>query len=257
MPDPVSSGLSAEGLASFFREAGIDDFVTCPVSGIHAPSGRHPGDLLATAQTIIIFGRMMPDRMFYGTAREKARETVLIKERLESVSRNLTMLLRNEGHPSVAVLPALPLNIRDGIIRGTLSLKHCAQDAGLGNMGDNSLLISSRYGNRLALAAVVTQKEMPVFPDTPAVPLCDHCGLCSTMCPTGALRDGKVDITRCRNLAHFAPGPLLTIVTGAMQWPLSAALISGLVNTFGNHVRISAACSACMISCPHFHKEER
>jgi epoxyqueuosine reductase len=195
--------------------------------------------------------------MFHGTARDKARETVLIRERLESVSRNLTMLLRKEGHPSVAVLPALPLNIRDGIIRGTLSLKYCAQDAGLGKIGDNSLLISSRYGNRLALAAVVTEKEMPEFPGTPVVPLCDHCGLCSRACPTGALRDGKVDIARCRNLAHFAPGPLLTIVTGAMQWPLSAALISGLVNIFGNHVRISAACSACMISCPHFRKGER
>lgn len=257
MPDTEVSGVPAEDLALFFREAGIDDFVICPVSEIHAPPGRHPGDLLATAQTIIIFGMMMPDRMFNGTSQEKTRQTFRINKGLESVSRDLATRLRKEGYQSVAVLPVLPWKISDGTIRGMLSLKHCAQDAGMGEIGDNSLLISPKYGNMLALAAVVTQKEISVFPYELVPRLCNHCGRCNKACPTGALHDGKVEITRCRNLMDFAPGPLLTIMTGAMQWRWSAALLSGLVNTLGSHVDLPAACSACLTVCPHFHKGER
>src|SRR5512145_643880 len=130
MTDTPSSTTSDATISRFFKEHGMDAFVIAPVSVIGAPAGRHPRDLLPSCRTILIFGRVMPDEFFTGTDREKKKATRDLKEALESTAASLNDLLESEGHPAVPVFPSLPLEAGHGKIRGKLSLKHCARDAG-------------------------------------------------------------------------------------------------------------------------------
>lgn len=68
-----------------------------------------------------------------------------------------------------------------------------AKDAGLGEIGRNGLLITSKYGPAVRLGAVTT--EMPLKADermdVDLASFCDVCGMCSTKCPTQAIPRGK------------------------------------------------------------------
>lgn len=77
--------------------------------------------------------------------------------------------------------------------------------AGLGTMGDHSLLIHPRYGSYLFLGEIIT--DLPL--EDQAVPAgCSHCGRCETACPGEALSKGKVDPTRCLSALTQKKGEL-------------------------------------------------
>jgi epoxyqueuosine reductase len=61
-----------------------------------------------------------------------------------------------------------------------------AVDAGLGWMGKNTSMVTSRFGPRIRLGAVAT--DLPLAPDTPmSEGLCGDCNECIEACPVGAL----------------------------------------------------------------------
>ena len=253
-PDPPS----ADEIAFFLQEHEIDAFCIAGTATIRAPAGRHPRDILPGCRTIIIFGSVMPDRFFSGTEPEQARETKNLKERLEGSALGLRDLLIESGAASEAILPSLPLKVEDGLLRGRLSFKHCAADAGFGTIGWNSLLIHPVYGNRLALAAVLTEQSLAPSPH-PAGPLpaCTRCNRCVTACTPGAIHDGTVEITRCRNLADYVPRPLRPISWRLMRGRWSARFLTMLLHAAAQRIEIRATCTACMTACPYFHKEQR
>jgi epoxyqueuosine reductase QueG len=257
MTDTPSSGASYTGISRFFSERGMDAFVIAPVSVIGAPAGRHPRDLLPSCRTIVIFGRVMPDAFFFGTDLEKKSATRDLMNALKSTAAGLNALLESEGHPAVPVFPFLPLEAGQGQIRGKLSMKHCARDAGFGTIGENTLLVHPVYGNRLALAAVITEKEMEPTPPLTDLPACTRCNRCVNACPTGAIHNGVVDLTSCRNLTDYAPGPLLSLTKYALSGGVSARIMTALVNRLGAMAEIEAGCTACVTSCPYFHKGKR
>ena len=91
----------------------------------------------------------MGDELFVGTPRETSRNVTRFKQNLNKVADNLVRALENPDNMAVAVRS---VSVKEGIIRGDLSLKHCARDAGLGSIGDCTLLISPRFGNRVLLS---------------------------------------------------------------------------------------------------------
>jgi epoxyqueuosine reductase len=70
--------------------------------------------------------------------------------------------------------------------RGILSFKHAAEFAGLGRIGQNSLLITPEFGPRMRLACLLTDAEIPATQRLAANP-CDGCGRCIEKCPAHAL----------------------------------------------------------------------
>ena len=61
-----------------------------------------------------------------------------------------------------------------------------AEQAGLGFVGKNTLLIAPRMGSMLFLGEIFTTAELPASP-TVRMPSCGSCTRCLAACPTGAL----------------------------------------------------------------------
>ncbi|GAC1340686.1 MAG: tRNA epoxyqueuosine(34) reductase QueG [Myxococcales bacterium] len=114
---------------------------------------------------------------------------------------------------------------------GAVAEKAWAQEAGLGWIGKNGLLIHERYGSWLLLGALVT--DLSLEPDAPQTDRCGDCAACIPACPTQAIPEPRfVDSTRClafHTIEHRGPIP-----------PELAARAGGRV--FG--------CDACQEACP-------
>ncbi len=209
--------LSPDGIRRFFASRNIDAFCISDVSRINAPADRHPCSILPSCRTIIIFGIALTDRFYFGSPKEQSAETRHLLMTLESAALALRDLLARAGSATEVILP-LPLTIKDGQVRGRLSLKYCAADAGFGTIGDNTLLINPEYGNRLVLAAVITGQEIASSSPPASLPACTHCRRCVAACPAGAIQNGAVDMASCRSITSHIP-PLIR--------PLALRLIRG------------------------------
>ena len=255
MNNTAPNDVSPDEIGHFFAGRNIDAFCIANADRILAPSGRHPRDLLPGCRTMILFGTFMTDRLFSGTDEERADETGRTKAVLESAAIALRDRFMQSGSAAEAILPSFPLKVERGRLQGRLSLKHCAADAGFGTIGENTLLIHPADGNRLALAAVITEQQIIPSPAPGVLPSCTHCHRCVTACPENAIHDGIVDQTRCRNLTEYVPRILRPLTWRLMQGRWSACFITALLNSAGTHLAISSPCVACMTVCPHFNKE--
>lgn len=81
-----------------------------------------------------------------------------------------------------------------------------AATAGLGVMGKNGLLIHKTYGSWVFLGEIVTDLPLPATLQT--VQACQGCGACEKACPTGALKGGAVDKTKCLSAVTQQKKPL-------------------------------------------------
>ena len=68
-------------------------------------------------------------------------------------------------------------------------------NAGLGVVGENSLLINEQYGSFVFITEIVTDLE--INPDTPKQKNCLRCNKCVNACVGGAIENGKINLDRC------------------------------------------------------------
>jgi epoxyqueuosine reductase len=250
MNGTVAFSLDQDSLAQFFHAQAIDEFVIVSPLAISAPPGRRPVDLFPACRTVILFGKVMGDDLFYGSVPETAPRITAFKQELARVSDALVTILKKSGSAAVAVKSVI---VKDGKLKGGLSLKHCARDAGLGEIGDNGLLLSPRFGIRLGLGAVLTDREIPaVTASCDPVKLCTHCGLCLKACPVNALDNGGMDSFRCLNISGALPAPVVSLFVRLM----GVKSLELFLTTIANRVaaRSAARCSACLMACPFFKK---
>lgn len=99
---------------------------------------------------------------------------------------------------------------------GPVSERFFAQQAGLGWLGRNGLLIREKRGSYCFLASILTTLELPT--DAPVPSRCGSCHRCEQACPTGALHDGCCDARRCLSYwtieAKEAPPPEIAALQG-------------------------------------------
>jgi len=104
-------------------------------------------------------------------------------QRMRLYARRVLRFIQSLGHKAI-VYPYL------------LSHKRMAQLSGLGNFGNNSLIINPIYGLWFRLQSMLTDAEM--VPDNPFEENpCGECEKCIEACPVGALTPYKIDPDKC------------------------------------------------------------
>ena len=97
-----------------------------------------------------------------------------------------------------------------------------AQAAGLGDIGQNGLLLTPKWGSFVFIGTIAA--DIPLIASVrPAVTLCTRCGACEAACPTGALRGGRVDRARCLSALTQKKGELTqeeaaSVARAGMVW---------------------------------------
>jgi epoxyqueuosine reductase len=110
----------------------------------------------------------------------------VIEEKAKKLYTIAAALLDNWGYRHTRISSGIP---RDElpVLPEELPQKTIATLAGLGWIGKSSLLVSSEYGPRLRLGAILTDGPFQV--DTPVVlSNCNDCNCCVDACPVGAIK---------------------------------------------------------------------
>lgn len=100
---------------------------------------------------------------------------------------------------------------------------YAAARCGLGVIGDNGLLINSRYGSYCFIGSIVTSLVIPATSDG-EIKECRHCGRCISSCPSGALRaEGGFDRKVClsdisQRKGQLTPGEMELLRRGSLVW---------------------------------------
>jgi epoxyqueuosine reductase QueG len=189
-------------IKNFVLSMGAD---ICGVASIErfegAPKGFHPSDIYSEAKSVITFAKHFSPELF--EANSKAPYTFVkgkISQMLDNISMELVFYMEKQGFKAIPIPSDEPYDYWDSENshgRGILSLKHSAQAAGIGFIGKNTLLVNEKYGNRLYLAAVITNAVLEE--DNLAKNLCpDSCKKCLKECPKAALDGITINQKKCR-----------------------------------------------------------
>lgn len=104
---------------------------------------------------------------------------------LDELSLKLTSFIQNLGWDALPIPASQIIDWEDQ--RGHISHKHAAEQAGLGWIGRNNLLITPRFGSRTRLVTILT--NMPLKVDAPIGFGCKDCLACLPSCPAGAIKE--------------------------------------------------------------------
>ena len=107
-----------------------------------------------------------------------------------------------------------------------------ARRAGLGAVGQNGQLITREFGSLVFIGEVVTDLILPY--SEPSAEGCLGCGRCEAACPTGALKGGRIDVSRCLSAITQRRGELT-------DWERRQLAKGGL----------AWGCDRCTMACPH------
>ena len=225
-----------------------------------APAGFRPGDYLPGANSVIIIAKPLimasyeakndPHYIFYTRA---FSDNYLL---MNNISSRAASDLEKAGYPSLPIPAYSPLKYHKGDPLGVMSLKHAAQEAGIGKIGKNTLLIHPQHGNILRFGGIITTLKLPAGSPADDNKICPPgCDLCEKNCPAGALKNGAINKTKCmtRCIAHplLPPYP----VQAGIKWLSSKSRrISSFLYyfTLSNFESYGIKCMECLLVCPHF-----
>jgi epoxyqueuosine reductase len=214
---------------------GMDLCGIAPVSRFEgAPQGTHPCDFLPGCKSVISIGVRLPDgviqaifrnfedgnRMAQGLYGTYGYVTAPNFHLLYSVYDIAQFVERNTGKI------ATPTQVGPLATGMSISQRHAAVAAGVGEFGWLSIVLTPQFGPRNRFGAILTTAELEPDPMYSGPHLCDpaKCNICTTVCPTHALskygekearrvtyrdKDGDkiyaychVNMNRCRIAAH-------------------------------------------------------
>lgn len=165
-----------------------------------APEGYRPRDVLPSCRSVIVLARRFNPTTL--NANSTSPYTVVrndLSAAMNHLAVELADIITAEGREAVPIGSIGPddYDAGSGRMRGTISLKHAAELAGMGKIGKNTLLVNDRYGNMIWLSAVLTSAELEADPLAAYEPCIPGCRLCIDNCPVHALDGDMLDQKAC------------------------------------------------------------
>lgn len=120
-------------------------------------------------------------------------------KRLDSATADLSRKLRELGIRSVAIPASFPMEAHKWPEKmWAVSHKTIAEQAGLGSIGHNRLLIHPEFGAGVLLGTVIFDRSLNAYDAPLSQSPCNGCKLCVAACPTGSIRpDGRFNFINC------------------------------------------------------------
>jgi len=244
-----------EEIARIISLARVPVFGAAPAMTLeNGAPGYRPADLLPGAQSVVCFGVPMPQGI-YGCASKPIemywRALPMRFRAADDLSLQVAAVIEEAGFTSLPVFACFPLERRaGGELWGDASLVRMAEACGIGRIGKNGLLFSSRYGPRLILGGVVTTAILPPtsFPERDEQGCPEDCFVCQESCPIHAIdRSGKVNNAAC---SRYSTQP--SIFTAMLQIKeYKPEELQRLLNTAAVDEHNMNICTACVSACPY------
>jgi epoxyqueuosine reductase len=153
------------------------------------PEGyNRPVDLLNECQSSIVMAMRWCDTLVDGLPEIRAmysRMMIMMNNQLDTILLRISHFVTERGFLALPVHASDPYDL--GELRGVLSHKHAAVQAGLGEFGLSNLLLTPQFGPRQRFAQILTDAKL--IPDKPLdANLCENtipkCGFaCVNICP--------------------------------------------------------------------------
>ena len=212
----------AQEVKAFARREGAN-LVGIASASVFENERIRPSELLPGARSVIVLAmKILDGASRLGEDKEPAHPRMFPTSiqmqgpEINRVGHRVAVYLEELGHEAVMVRAyyGAPLDRETKGMIGDLNTIRAAYEAGLGEIGDNNLILTPEYGPRVFLLPVVTTAELQ--PDGPyRGKLCDHCYECIDTCPVQALQGiGQVDKEAC--LRHNEPEALPGVIKFAL-----------------------------------------
>jgi epoxyqueuosine reductase len=195
--------IKSEEVKEIFSNLGADLCGIAPAERFEAaPAGFHPTDIYTACRSVVAFAkRELSGTLFAESLVPYSYVGQLVIGEVDHLglcaSRELEML----GCRAVPIPTDDPYeHWEPERLRGMgiLSMRHAGYLAGLGRLGNSTLLINEDYGNMIQIGAVLLDVELEGDPLATYEACLPDCNICIDTCPEGALDGDTVDQALCR-----------------------------------------------------------
>jgi epoxyqueuosine reductase len=202
-----------EEMANLLSKNHIPVFGIAKASSLeNEPLGYRPLDMIASAESILCLGVPVPKGIFKCQGRSESmywRAASIYYRNIDAVLMRACSIIEEIGESATPIYTCFPYDIKGkGDFWGYVSLVKMAEAVGIGKIGRNGLLFSSKYGPRLLLGGIVTTVSLPAMnrpgKDEKGCP--EECFVCQEQCPVKAIeKSGKVDRVACIKYSMRSP----------------------------------------------------
>ena len=244
-----------EEITNLFARNNIPVFGIAKASSLEKePSGYRPSDMLASAESILCLGVPVPKGVFKSEERSEWmywRAASIYYRNIDAVLMRACSIIEEKGEVAVPIYACFPYDIKGkGDFWGYVSLVKMAELAGIGKVGKNGLLFSSKYGPKLLLGGIVTTASLPAmaWPKRDGRGCPEDCFICQKQCPVKAIdKKGKVDRVACIKVSMRSP--IFSNLMKAGNFGSEDAQMINHVTAVDDHSMYR--CIQCVSVCPY------
>ncbi len=196
-----------EAVKAFTLEQGADvvGIGSAEAMNTEARKLQRPEENLPGAKTVVSLGMRMLNSIFKSPNIRISRTSyTYLHGSLDDIAWKVAGFLEEKGFDAIPIASDVPVEMMErGGLRGDISHRHAAVQAGLGRVGLSGHFLSPRFGPRVRLVSVIT--TAPLIAGEPLKDdICrgEKCRKCIEACPANAISKTDFEAKKCLSVMH-------------------------------------------------------